>query len=426
MNLESTSFLTPAPAGPPAVATFVPSSAAVETATLVQADDNVAVGYLRAVVTVLVLAHHAVLAYNPYGPAAPPTSLNGPNQWWRAFPVIDSQRWAGFSLFNSFNDMFFMALMFLLSGLFVQSSLRRKGSGTFLRDRALRLGVPFVVAAGLVAPLAYYPAYLQSGGGQGFAGFWRQWRGLDSWPAGPAWFLWVLLAFAAVAAGLYRWSPRWGEGIGRLASRAKERPLAFFALLVGVSAAVYVPMELVFNGMSWAALGPFTFQTSRLLFYFVYFLAGVGVGAFGLQRGLLAPDGRLARRWLGWLVAALVVFALALTVIVVAMTAGAGARGWEIGGDLAFVVCCAMSGFGFLALFTRFARNRNRVFDSLRDNVYGMYIVHYAIVGWLQLALLTAPLPALAKGTLAFLGTLALSWAATAALRRIPGVARVL
>src|SRR5215467_13007348 len=44
-----------------------------------------------------------------------------------------------------FNDTFFMALMFLLSGLFVWPSLERKGSARFLRDRTLRLGVPFAV-----------------------------------------------------------------------------------------------------------------------------------------------------------------------------------------------------------------------------------------------------------------------------------------
>lgn len=54
--------------------------------------------------------------------------------------MVDSQRWTGFALLASFNDIFFMALMFFLSGLFVWKSLQRKGSAYFLRDRALRLG----------------------------------------------------------------------------------------------------------------------------------------------------------------------------------------------------------------------------------------------------------------------------------------------
>src|SRR5262249_31687943 len=70
-------------------------------------------------------------------------------------PIVDSQRWAGFDILAIFDDTFFMALMFLLSGLFVWPSLERKGSARFLRDRILRLGVPFAVAAGSLMPLAF-------------------------------------------------------------------------------------------------------------------------------------------------------------------------------------------------------------------------------------------------------------------------------
>ena len=38
-----------------------------------------------------------------------------------------------------------MSLMFFLSGLFVPSSLARKGSGTFLSDRFLRIGLPLIL-----------------------------------------------------------------------------------------------------------------------------------------------------------------------------------------------------------------------------------------------------------------------------------------
>jgi hypothetical protein len=46
-------------------------------------------------------------------------------------------------------------------------------------------------------------------------------------------------------------------------------------------------------------------------------------------------------------------------------------------------------------------------------------------VSWLQLAILSAPLPAIAKGLLVFAGVLLLSWSTSASLRRIPAVARI-
>lgn len=97
---------------------------------------NVAIGYLRAFVTVLVVAHHAALSYHPFAPA-PIASLIAEPRLWPAFPVVDAQRWSGFSLLVGFNDAFFMSLMFSLSGLFVWKSLERKGSGAFVRVRQL-------------------------------------------------------------------------------------------------------------------------------------------------------------------------------------------------------------------------------------------------------------------------------------------------
>ncbi|HEY6373352.1 MAG TPA: acyltransferase family protein, partial [Candidatus Sulfotelmatobacter sp.] len=104
-------------------------------------------------------------------------------------------------------------------GLFVCKSLQRKGSVHFLRDRAPRLGLPFIVAVAVVAPLAYYPAYLQTGGA-GIAGFWRQWRSLGNWPAGPAWFIWVLLGFDVFAIALVFMRPTWADVLECLTSGA--------------------------------------------------------------------------------------------------------------------------------------------------------------------------------------------------------------
>ena len=180
---------------------------------------NIPIGYLRGFLVALVVAHHAVLAYHPFAPP-PEGSLTAPPHLWEAFPVVDPQRWTGFSLLTGFNDVFFMALMFFLSGLFVWDGLQRKGIRVFLRDRLLRLGLPFIAAAAILAPLAYYPAYLQRAAHPSIAEYGRQWLSLGEWPAGPAWFVWVLLVFDAAAALLYLGRPKWGKAI--------SRPGAFF------------------------------------------------------------------------------------------------------------------------------------------------------------------------------------------------------
>jgi peptidoglycan/LPS O-acetylase OafA/YrhL len=385
---------------------------------------NNAIGYLRAFVVVLAVAHHAAMAYHSYAPP-PPASLVAQPRWWEAFPVVDTQRWSGFNVFVGFNDVFFMSLMFFLSGLFVWHGLQRKGSAKFLRDRVLRLGVPFITAAAVLAPLAYYPTYLQTPGHAGVAGFWNQWLSLGQWPAGPAWFIWVLVTFDCIAALLFAVAPKWGETLGRITSSVSRRPSAFLGLLAAVSAIAYIPMALLFTSFDWTVFGPFSFQTSRILHYLAYFLIAAGVGAWGIDRGLLAPDGKLTRRWPLWVVAALVLFGLATVVTIVGLTSHAQSEGWAIAMDAGFVLSCAASSLAFLALFIRFARSRSRLFDSLSANSYGIYLVHYAFVSWLQYALLPASLPAIAKFAVVFLGALALSWGTAAAIRRVPAVARV-
>jgi peptidoglycan/LPS O-acetylase OafA/YrhL len=385
---------------------------------------NNSIGYLRGFVVALVAAHHAALAYHSYAPP-PPASLDAPARWWQAFPIVDAHHSVAATILVGFNDIFFMSLMFFLSGLFVWNGLKRKGAAAFLRGRARRLGLPFIAAAAIVAPLAYYATFLQIGAPGGVGGFVRQWLSLGNWPAGPAWFVWVLLAFDCVAALLFALAPRWGERLGRFTAATSRQPALLFALLIAVSAALYAPLALIFTPIAWAAFGPLAFQTSRILHYLAYFVIGAGVGACGLERGVLAAGGKLARRWPLWIVAAIVAFLIESAVTVAAFTTHLQSQAWAAAGDLLFGVSCAASSMAFLALFIRFASGRSRVFDSLTRNSYAIYLLHYAFVSWLQYALLPAAMPGLAKFAMVFAGALALSWATASAIRRIPAVARI-
>jgi hypothetical protein len=269
---------------------------------------NFAMGHLRAFVVALVVAHHAMLAYHPAAPSRPPVSLLSPPRAWTAYPVIDSHRAAWAGILATFNDIWLMVLMFFVSGLFMWASLNRKGPNAYLCGRLWRLGLPFIPAAVVLAPLAYYPTYLQMTGHGGFGDYMRNWISLGSWSAGPVWFLWVLLVFDCVAVLLVMTASSWMHRLSRRVAGAGRQPAAFFAWLTAVSGIVYVPLVLTFGMFSWAAWGPFVFQKSRILLYLVYFVAGIAVGAQGLELGLLAAKGKLARQWPVWVATTLVAF----------------------------------------------------------------------------------------------------------------------
>jgi surface polysaccharide O-acyltransferase-like enzyme len=97
----------------------------------------------------------------------------------------------------------------------------------------------------------------------------------------------------------------------------------------------------------------------------------------------------------------------------------------EIIADLGLVLSCAGISFGLAAVFVRFATVRWPGFDSLSDHAYGIYLVHYVFVIWLQYILLGVALLAIAKGAIVFSGAVMLSWVTAAALCRVPIGGRV-
>jgi peptidoglycan/LPS O-acetylase OafA/YrhL len=387
--------------------------------------------YLRAFIVLLVLLHHSVLAYAVVWPAQSRTFEIVPA------PIVDPQRWAGFDVVTTFNDTFFMALMFLLSGLFVWPSLERKGGASFLRERLLRLGLPFAVAVAILMPLAYYPSYAVTGADPGLLAYARAWLSLGFWPSGPAWFIWLLFVFDAVAAGLHVLRRRLTAKTPappRLGLHGHPPAIVATLLVVSalvVSALVYVPMELTFGAERWLTFGPFSFQASRLLLYATYFVAGIRIGASGTDSGFLARNAGLARQWPIWLSAGFAAYALQLAIIVTLVLPVAGAHrplplALRLVSDLAFVLSCGSISLACIALFRRFAIARHPVFDSLSASSYGMYLIHYPVVVWLQFAQLTLPPSPIAKGAIVYVGAVASSWGIVVALRRLPAIARVL
>jgi surface polysaccharide O-acyltransferase-like enzyme len=371
----------------------------------------------RTFVILLVLLHHSVINYTYFGHG-------------------DPMRWLGFDLVVLFNDSFFMALMFFISGLFVRDSLVRKGPAIFLRDRAWRLGVPFLISVVVLMPIAYYPTFLRyhlpGTTDFNFLHFWWRTLTVGPWPSGPAWFLWVLLALDVIAAAVWRIAPGIVDTLGRLIYAIRNRPMTAFVVFLTVSTAAYVPMRLGFGDVSWLQLGrfPLPIQTSRILLYTAYFFTGVCVGAVSLRAGMLAESGELAKRWLVWLPYALV-FYVAILVLVYAhhnwvTVFDSPPLLWTVGYALAFAMFSAAMAFTVSSIFLRFAGSNWGLLDALQPSAYGIYLLHYIFIIWLQYAVYDYSLPAVVKFAIVFVGTLSLSWGLTVLLRKIPAVARMI
>ena len=374
----------------------------------------------------MVVAFHSFIAYLAW-PLTTVRPFDSPPYDWTGTPIMDGARWFGFDLFCALQYLYLMHLMFLLSGLFVWPSLQRKGIKSFLSDRILRLGVPFLLGTYLLMPVAYYPAYAVVAVDPSLSAFWSHWTTLPFWPSGPMWFLWFLLLLNIAAAGLHRLAPGAGEHLGRLADGAGAHPGRFLVALAIVSAVAYVPLALIFRPWEWAQFGPFSFQPSFTLQYVLFFFVGVALGANGLERGLLRADGTLARQWGRWLAGAAAAFLMWICPTALIVDAdGRAPVALQVLAELGFVLSSATTCFGLVAAFLRFSTVTSPSLASFSENAYGIYLVHYVFVVWLQYALLNVPLHALVKAAIVLAGALLLSWAASAAICHSPVGARLL
>ena len=383
---------------------------------------SLALDNLRVFGNVSVVGFHSVLAYLVYLPAvAQPLGtahLGTAPYTWQAFPIIDSARWMGFDLLCAAQDLYLIPLMFFLSGVFVWPSLKRKGSAAFLRDRIFRLGLPFALVVLFLCPLASYAAYCATGSDLSVSGFWQRWTSIPFWPSGPAWFLWVLLAFDTIAATLHKLMPDWGLVLSRLSSGAAQRPLQYVCVLATLSAVGYVPLAFLFGPWNMKAIGPLSMQVSHPLHYAVYFFAGAGVGAYGIERGLISVGGNLARRWAIWSAAAVVLCLLWMGLTGLTMTAAfSGSVPAKLASHICYAFACASICFAVVAIFVRFGNRPVPWCDNLKSNAYAISLLHYTYVLWMQYALLQAKLPAPAKALIVFAGALAMSWVSSAAAR---------
>ena len=155
------------------------------------------IDYLRSFIILTVVIHHASLAYTTFA------------HFNKEYTYFQHTQWLMFSdglvlmILVYFNDIFFMSLMFLISGFFVISSLKRKGTRLFINDRFRRLFVPFILGVTLIALLAYYPSYIYSHEDKNIFKYIVDFLTIEFWPPGPAWFLWVLFIFNLIFVWIY-------------------------------------------------------------------------------------------------------------------------------------------------------------------------------------------------------------------------------
>jgi fucose 4-O-acetylase-like acetyltransferase len=350
---------------------------------------------LKVVLVVGVIVGHVLITYADVGKwAYRETSVND------AFLIPAA-------LVVALGSLFAMGVFFLIAGLLTPGPLTRKGPALFVRDRALRLALPF-----LVFLLLLYPAVKWMGerGAQPLGWYLReQLRELDP---GPLWFVLALLLFSLGYVA-------WRQVRPRPVSQRPMRPLVLVVLAVCISVATFVT-RFWFPIDSRQVFELHVWQWPQCIGMFV-------LGVACAENGWLQPVPLRIRRWAG------ASSLLALVAVIGAFAVGrdsiepfAGGTSWQAvlvascEGVLAVGLAVWLLGF-FQAHVDRaggFGRAMGRA-------AFGAYVLQAAVV--IGLAVLLAPwqvapeLKFLLVAPGAVAGSFGLAWLLT----RVPGVRRI-
>lgn len=382
------------------------------------------IDYLRSAITVMVVAHHSSLAYTTFAWFDKEAYINSTHA------IVDSKRWIGLDIFENFNDVFFMSLMFLIGGLFLMRSMNKKGVITFIKDRFYRLFIPFLFLGTLFMLIAYFPSYYIGYNNTDVIAYIRDFFGTEKWPVGPPWFIWVLFLFNLLFALFYPHFIKLSDKIGLKLTVIKNKPFAFFIILFCVTWILYVPIAYTIGAGTWTGIGPFDFQISRILLYFGYFVMGILIGNTDFNNEIFSTKSAIVKKWWLWLLLSLMVYST-LTIIseplrqMLKNNTIKEFYAWMIY-YVIYVSSCTISCIAFITTFRKLICNENYWWNSLSKNAYLIYLIHYIFVVWCQFLLLDLDIPAFIKFSITLIFALSLSWMVSILLRKIKIINRYL
>ncbi|MBM4464442.1 MAG: hypothetical protein FJ014_02545 [Chloroflexi bacterium] len=350
---------------------------------------------LRAATIWLVIVLHASITYMAYPP-----------QWWY---VLDKHSDLTFTQLVLLIDVPIMPILFFVAGYFAYPSLRKRGTHQFLKEKAIRVGAPWVLGALLLAPPTTYIGYWSLGTSKSLWEFWA----VDFWSPfvfqqSVYWFLGMLMLLFALLCWIYEISPR----MRALEQGPSSRPwlaLAVFSVIVTGS---FLWVNLAYPIDAWTHGYLLVFQPVRVPLYLGYFCLGV----YAHLRAWFTPGGYCPRVW---------------TWGVVAVLAGLGYLTCRLGSEpgplvfvatgVAFNIFCLTALMTALALFRTWVNGAGRFWRSQAVNSYGIYYVHPLILYPLAYLLVSVELPLGVKAALAVVSTVLLAWGISAAiLKRAP------
>jgi peptidoglycan/LPS O-acetylase OafA/YrhL len=310
-----------------------------------------------------------------------------------------------------------MPALFFLAGFFAFPSLARRGPGDFMRDKAVRIGLPWLFGALFLAPPIAYIIYLSRDVPVSLAQFWAN----DFWGPlfqhGVYWYLGVLFLFYALLSVSYDGSERLRGWL-----RSQRAPTwRLFLAFAGLMTAAFFLLSLFWTHNDWRHVYVLVYQPVRTPLYAAYFVLGIVADRNGwFTAGGYRP--RIAA-WLPLFVASGALYAMHIFTLAFGPP---GTLSYRIVTALLFNTFCLAGLMAGLSVFQRFVNSQGRTWRSLARNSYGIYYLHPLILYPLALLAVSLSLPVQLKALALIAITVLVCWGLSEfVLTRAPGLRRM-
>lgn len=334
---------------------------------------------LKTFLIALVISHHLAAAHGAaagwYYIVPPPAGSIA--------PVV-------LTIFVAVNQSFFMSLFFFVSAYFTPPSYDRKGPGLFLKDRFIRLGIPFLVYFFILNPSLTFMAFrFNDVAVQSYPSFMIH-NFIRYSGSGPLWFVLSLLIFTVMYALVRAILQKCKKELHTISPPTNPQ---VFAFVIGIGLVTFL-VRVWFS----ASRDIFNLSLGNFPLYICMFIFGVWARRFSWLDKLNAKQANL---WFGVSVALIAIMPL---VMALGGALGGNTEAFQGGANWQAYAYAAWEPFlcvgicmKLLVMFRNRFNSENLITRSMARSAYTVYIIHPFFVVSLTFLFVGLPLDPLVK-----------------------------
>jgi peptidoglycan/LPS O-acetylase OafA/YrhL len=314
--------------------------------------------------------------------------------------------------------VFRLPLFFLVAGFFAALLVRGRGTREFLRNRAIRIGIPLII--GVLAVIPFITWEIQALSELPHREYAHDLAAFVDFHPAYLWFLWYLVliyAVALLARSLLSAAPATRDRF----LRAGGQLLSHWAapLVLAIPTALFL-----YRQPTWIPEAPaesFSLHLDLLAYYAIFFVAGWLL--------LTVPDLReqIEQRPKRYLALAAITFPSGLALYLLQSESAVGGHSYvHVLALLLFAAATWSLVLGLLGIVRRFGSRPNPRLRYWTDAAYWIYLSHFPVMAAIALAITGLAMPESLRAVLLVFATLAVIFPAYGAFVRHTAIGRVL